>query len=76
VQTARGNVDAALDSYQASLTIAAHLAEADPDNAQWQHGLSVSHEKIGDVQSTSRLCLSDRLGLFDVPGNDVLRRAV
>jgi hypothetical protein len=46
----RGNLVAALTSYQASLAIAARLAEADPDNAGWQRDLSVSHNKIGDVQ--------------------------
>ena len=32
------------------LAIAERLAKADPDNAGWQRDLSVSHDKIGDVQ--------------------------
>jgi len=51
VQMQRGNLAAALSSYQASRAIAARLAEADPDNAGWQRDLSVSHDKIGDVQT-------------------------
>ena len=47
---AYGNLPAALTSYQASLGIAERLAKADPDNAGWQRDLSVSHNKIGDVQ--------------------------
>ena len=32
------------------LAIAERLAKADPGNAGWQRDLSVSHNKIGDVQ--------------------------
>jgi hypothetical protein len=32
------------------LAIAERLAKADPGNAGWQRDLSVSHDKIGDVQ--------------------------
>jgi hypothetical protein len=32
------------------LAIAERLAKADPGNAGWQRHLSVSHDKIGDVQ--------------------------
>ena len=43
-------LSAALTSYQASLAIRERLAQADPGNAGWQRDLSVSHDKIGDVQ--------------------------
>ena len=46
----QGDLAAALRSYQASHDIFARLAEADPGNAGWQRDLSVSHNKIGDVQ--------------------------
>jgi tetratricopeptide (TPR) repeat protein len=35
--------------YQRSLRIAERLAIADPANAEWQHGLSVIHNKIGEI---------------------------
>jgi hypothetical protein len=38
----------ALIAYGASLEIRKALNERDPDNTQWQHDLSISHEKIGD----------------------------
>ncbi|MEM6626515.1 MAG: hypothetical protein AAF719_07410, partial [Pseudomonadota bacterium] len=50
VQTAQGDLKAALTSFQKDLEIRETLAEADPDNAEWQRDLSVSHNKIGDVQ--------------------------
>ena len=37
-------------SYQASLAIIERLAKSDPGNAGWQRDLSVSYEKVGDVQ--------------------------
>ena len=50
MQRAQGDLPAALTSYQASLAIRDRLAQADPGNAGWQRDLSVSHNKIGDVQ--------------------------
>ena len=47
---AQGNLPEALKSYQAGLAIADRLAKADPGNAGWQRDLSVSYDKIGDVQ--------------------------
>jgi hypothetical protein len=32
------------------MDIAKSLAEADPGNAEWRRGLSVSHDRIGDVK--------------------------
>ena len=70
----------ALQSFKASLAIAERLAAADPDNAGWQRGLSVSHNKIGDVQSAqgnlkdalesfkASLAIRERLAAAD-PGN-------
>ena len=45
-----GNLAAALASYQAALVIIERLAKADPGNAGWQDDLSVSNERVGDVQ--------------------------
>ena len=50
MQVAQGDLPAALTSYRASLAIAERLAKADPGNAGWQRDLSVSHDRIGDVQ--------------------------
>jgi tetratricopeptide (TPR) repeat protein len=41
----------ALASFRQSLTIDEKLARQDPSNAQWQRDLSVSYNKLGDVQS-------------------------
>ena len=51
MQSARGDLDAALKAYQNGLNIAEKLAAQDPSNSEWQHDLSVSFERIGDVQS-------------------------
>ena len=71
---------AALTSYRASLAIAERLAKADPGNAGWQRDLSVSHNKIGDVQMAqgdlagaltsyrASLAIRERLAKAD-PGN-------
>ena len=42
---AAGDLTAARDAYNASLTITQRLADADPGNAGWQRDLSVSHEQ-------------------------------
>ena len=56
VLVAQGDLPAALTSYQASLAIAERLAKPDPGNAGWQRDLSVSHDKIGDVQGRRATC--------------------
>ena len=48
--TAPLTVSAALSSYQAARAIAERLAKADPGNAGWQRDLSVSDNKVGNVQ--------------------------
>ena len=80
VQSAQGNLPAALAAFQASHNIFDRLAKADPGNAGWQRDLSVSHNKIGDVQSAqgnlpaalaafqASLAIADRLAKAD-PGN-------
>jgi tetratricopeptide (TPR) repeat protein len=80
VQVARGNLPAALTSYQASLAIADRMARADLVDAEWQHELSASQEKIGDVQRLqgdllaaltsyqASLAIADRMARAD-PGN-------
>jgi lipoprotein NlpI len=44
------NLPEALKSYQASLAIFDHLTKSDVGNAAWQRSLSVSYEKVGNVQ--------------------------
>ena len=66
VQSARGNLDAALKAYQDGLAIAEKLAAQDPSNTGWQRDLSVSFNNIGDVQSArgiwTRRCRPTRTG--------------
>jgi eukaryotic-like serine/threonine-protein kinase len=38
-----------LAEYRANLTIRERLAAQDPANAGWRRGLSVSHDRVGDV---------------------------
>ena len=80
MQVAQGDLPAALTSYRASLAIPERLAKADPGNADWQRDLSVSHDRIGDVQVAqgdlpaaltsyrASLAISERLAKAD-PGN-------
>ena len=50
IEQARGNLAAALTSFQTGMVIAQKLAAADPGNSEWQRDLSVSHNKIGDIE--------------------------
>ena len=79
MQVAQGDLPAALTSYQASLAIWERLAKSDPANAGWQRDLSVSYEKVGNVQVAqglpealtsyqASLAIADRLAKSD-PGN-------
>jgi hypothetical protein len=45
-----GGLAGAVKSNQESLAIRERLAKSNLDNASWQRDLSVSYEKIGDVQ--------------------------
>ena len=47
---AQGDLAGALNSYRDSLAIIDRLAKSDPGNAGWRRHLSVSYNKIGDVQ--------------------------
>ena len=70
----------ALKSFRDGLAISDRLAKADPGNAGWQRDLSVSYDKIGDVQVAQGnlpealksfrdgLAIADRLAKAD-PGN-------
>jgi hypothetical protein len=51
VQTAQGNLPAALTSYQASLAIRDRLAKADPGNAGWQRDLALSLGRVAIVEA-------------------------
>ena len=80
MQAEQGNLPAALTSYQASLAIAERLAKSDPGNAGWQRDLSVSYNKVGNVEVAqgnltealasyqASLAIRERLGKSD-PGN-------
>ena len=50
LQTAQGDLTAALASYRESFVSRQRRLAADPDNADWQHDLSYSHLRLGDVQ--------------------------
>ena len=77
---AQGDLAGALKSYHDSLAIADRLAKSDPGNAGWQRDLSVSYNKVGDVQVaqgdlagalksySDSLAIADRLAKSD-PGN-------
>jgi hypothetical protein len=41
---------AALASFQAELAIFDRLAKSDPSNTEWQRGLAIAYEKVGEVQ--------------------------
>jgi tetratricopeptide (TPR) repeat protein len=44
-----GRLEIAAKSYNEAAEIAELLAKADPDNAEWQRDLSVSHGRVGEV---------------------------
>jgi tetratricopeptide (TPR) repeat protein len=46
----RGDLKAALKSYSDSLAIAKRVARSDPGNPNWQREVSVSYNKVGEVQ--------------------------
>jgi tetratricopeptide (TPR) repeat protein len=50
IQQQRGNLRAALISYQAAEAIADGLAKADPGNGRWQRDLLVLYSRVGDVE--------------------------
>ena len=80
VLVAQGNLPDALKSYRDGLAIRERLAHADPGNAGWQRGLSVSYDCVGDVLEAQGdlpealksfrdgLAIRDRLAHAD-PGN-------
>ena len=77
---AQGDLAVALKSYRDGLAIAERLAQSDPGNAGWQRDLSVSYERVGDVQVAQgdlagalksyrdSLAIGERLAQSD-PGN-------
>lgn len=50
MQNARGDIAGTMKSYREDLSIAERLAKSDPGNAGWQSDLSISYEKIGEVE--------------------------
>ena len=49
IAIAQRDLPTARDAYKNALDIRERLAAQDPDNADWQHDLSVSHNKLGDI---------------------------
>lgn len=49
VLLAKGDGAAALAAYEAAQCDAAVIAEREPDNADWQRDLSITHDRIGDT---------------------------
>lgn len=45
----QGYLQAALESYRASLAIRERLVKVDPGNAEWQRDLFIAHKRVGDV---------------------------
>ena len=56
MQVAQGDLSGALKSYRDGLAIRDRLAKSDPGNAGWQRDLSVSFNKIGNVQVAQGIC--------------------
>ena len=46
---AQGNFAEALKTYRMLCLSPSRLAKSDPENAGWQHNLSVAYNKIGDA---------------------------
>jgi hypothetical protein len=59
-QARRGDLAAALASYQTSLAIRELLAKSDPTNAGRQRDLSLANNRVGDVRKAQG-DLADRL---------------
>ena len=50
IYATNGETTSAIEAFRAGMAIRERLARQDPDNTQWQRDLSISHERIGDVQ--------------------------
>ena len=50
---ANGDTPAALKSYQDSHELVKKLVELEPKQAEWQHDLSLSYNKIGDLYQSN-----------------------
>jgi tetratricopeptide (TPR) repeat protein len=50
IKRRRGDLEAALKSYNDGLAIIERLAKSDSGNAQWQFDLGISNERIGNVR--------------------------
>ena len=70
----QGKLEAARAAFDEVLTISRRLAEQDPSNAGWQHGLAIAIHRIATMASTSGL--HDRaIGLL-VEAMQILERVV
>ena len=80
IQRQRGNLGAALTTYQGAQATVRRLTQSDPGNAGWQSDLSESYKRVGDVQVAQgdlagalksyrdSLAITERLAQSD-PGN-------
>ena len=50
MQSAQGDLAAALTSYQASLAIRERLAKADPGNAGWQRDVAAGYGRVALIR--------------------------
>src|SRR6202012_4443032 len=74
IQQQRGNLAAALATYQGAQAVAVRLLKANPGSVVWRHNLSTCYEKIGDVQE-ARGDLSAALGSYQARLVDTERAA-
>jgi tetratricopeptide (TPR) repeat protein len=48
--TCQGDFEGALERYDAAIRIGLRLADEDPSNAGWRHGLAEQFDRIGDAR--------------------------
>ncbi len=65
VLVSKGELDGALEAYQASLAIRERLAAADPANTQWQRDLIVSHVKLSASGGDAKIHLAAALEIAE-----------
>ena len=86
IKKTRGNLNGALKLFQESLSYAEGLAAQDEKNADWQRDISVSYNRVGDVQQLqgdsaalksylNSLAIADRLAK-SAPGNALWQRDI
>ena len=61
---AQGNLTQAVKWYRDGLAVADRWVKADPENASWQHNLSISYSKIGDMLVAGKGNLTEALNWY------------